>query len=266
MRAAHAAVLSEIEQRERAEEQLRQAQKMETIGQLTGGVAHDFNNLLMAVLSNLELLRKHVPDDPKTARLINGALQGAKRGAALTQRLLAFARRQDLNVEPRNLIDLVRGMTDLIERSIGTQIELRIDLPETLPLALVDANQIELAVLNLVLNARDAMPNGGTLRIKADQVESSSRRRNSGGAVRAPGRQRHRVQGMDAETLRKATDPFFSTKELGKGTGLGLSMVQGLAVQLNGALRLEERIGTGTRAELWLPATNLARGGTLRSR
>ncbi len=263
LRAAHAAVLSEIEHRERAEEQLRQAQKMEAIGQLTGGVAHDFNNLLMAVLSNLELLRKHVPDEPKTARLISGALQGARRGAALTQRLLAFARRQDLNVGPTNLIDLLRGMTDLIERSIGTQIELRVDLPDTLPLALVDANQIELAVLNLVLNARDAMPDGGTLQIKADQVESR------GGSEIPEGRYVRLVvadtgQGMDAETLRKATEPFFSTKELGKGTGLGLSMVQGLAVQLNGALRLESEPGHGTTAELWLPATNVAQEESFR--
>jgi PAS domain S-box-containing protein len=256
LRAAHAAFLSEIEQRERAEERLRQAQKMEAIGQLTGGVAHDFNNLLMAVLSNLELLRKNMPDDPKTARLISGALQGAKRGAAVTQRLLAFARRQDLNIEPTNLIDLLRGMTDLIERSIGTQIELRIDLPDALPFALVDANQIELAVLNLVLNARDAMPDGGTLWIKADQLENSSQSEISVGqyvrlVVADSG------QGMDAETLRKATDPFFTTKEIGKGTGLGLSMVQGLAVQLRGALRLESAPGQGTSAELWLPATSL---------
>jgi PAS domain S-box-containing protein len=257
LRVAHAAVLSEIEHRERTEQQLRQAQKMEAIGQLTGGVAHDFNNLLMAVLSNLELLRKRVPDEPKTARLISGALQGAKRGAALTQRLLAFARRQDLNVEPSNLIDLVLGMTDLIERSIGSQIELRIDLPNTLPLALVDANQIELAVLNLVLNSRDAMADGGTLRIKADQMESRERSEIPDGkyirlVVADTG------HGMDAETLRKATDPFFSTKEIGKGTGLGLSMVQGLAVQLNGMLRLESALGHGTIAELWLPATTLA--------
>jgi PAS domain S-box-containing protein len=257
LRAAHAAFLSEIEQRQRAEERLRQAQKMEAIGQLTGGVAHDFNNLLMAVLSNLELLRKNMPDDPKTARLINGALQGAKRGAAVTQRLLAFARQQDLNIEPTNLIDLIGGMTDLIERSVGTQIELRIDLPDALPFALVDGNQIELAVLNLVLNARDAMPDGGTLRIKADQVENSTQ-----GEI--PEGQYVRLvvadtgKGMDAETLRKATDPFFTTKEIGKGTGLGLSMVQGLAVQLSGALRLESAPGQGTSAELWLPATNLA--------
>ncbi len=255
--AAHATVLAEIEQRERAEDQLRQAQKMEMIGQLTGGVAHDFNNLLMAVLGNLDLLRKHLPDDPKTTRLINGALQGAQRGAALTQRLLAFARRQDLKVEPTNLADLIREAADLIERSAGAQIEVRLDLPADIPPTLVDAGQIELAVLNLVVNARDAMPNGGVLSIAVDHLEASP-------ATELPAGRYVRLvvsdtgYGMDAETLRKATEPFFSTKELGKGTGLGLSMVHGLAVQLNGALRLTSQLGLGTKAELWLPVTNIA--------
>jgi nitrogen-specific signal transduction histidine kinase len=254
--AAHATVLAEMEQRERAEEQLRQAQKMEMIGQLTGGVAHDFNNLLMAVLANLDLLRKHLPDDPRTTRLINGALQGAQRGAALTQRLLAFARRQDLKVEPTNLADLIRAAADLIERSAGAQIEVRLDLPSDIPPTLVDASQIELAVLNLVVNARDAMPNGGVLSIAVDHLETSPIAELPAG---------HYVRlvvsdtgyGMDAETLRKATEPFFSTKELGKGTGLGLSMVHGLAVQLKGALRLTSQVGIGTKAELWLPVTNI---------
>lgn len=255
--AAHASVLAEIEQRERAEEQLRQAQKMEMIGQLTGGVAHDFNNLLMAVLANLDLLRKHLADDPRTTRLINGALQGAQRGAALTQRLLAFARRQDLKVEPRNLADLIREAADLIERSAGTQIEVRLDLPADIPLSLVDASQIELAVLNLVVNARDAMPNGGVLSIMVDHLDAPS-------ATELPAGHYVRLvvgdtgYGMDAKTLQKATEPFFSTKELGKGTGLGLSMVHGLAVQLNGALRLTSEVGLGTNAELWLPVTNIA--------
>jgi PAS domain S-box-containing protein len=254
LREAHSTVLAEIAHRERAEEQLRQAQKMEMIGQLTGGVAHDFNNLLMAVLGNLDLLRKHIPDDPRTARLINGALQGAQRGAALTQRLLAFARRQDLKVEPRNLADLIRGAADLIERSAGTHIELRQDLPPDLPLALVDANQIELAVLNLVVNARDAMPDGGVLSIAIDHVKvPKTADLAAGHYVRlVVGDTGH---GMDAHTIEKATEPFFSTKGVGKGTGLGLSMVHGLAVQLNGALRLTSEVGVGTTAELWLPVT-----------
>ncbi|MBV8664718.1 MAG: response regulator [Hyphomicrobiales bacterium] len=254
---AHAAVLAQIEQREVAERKLRHGQKMEMIGQLTGGVAHDFNNLLMAVIGNLDLLRKHLPRDAKTSRLIDGAVQGAQRGAALTQRLLAFARKQDLRVEPKNIVDLVRGMTDLIERSAGGQIELKINLPDSVPLVLVDASQIELALLNLVVNARDAMPEGGVLTIDVDE-----RRAPLGGDL-APGRYvRLSVSdtgfGMDPETLKRATEPFFSTKELGKGTGLGLSMIQGLAAQLNGALQLTSELGRGSRAELWLPATTLA--------
>jgi PAS domain S-box-containing protein len=261
---AHAKVLDEIAQRERTEELLRQSQKMEMIGQLTGGVAHDFNNLLMAVMGNLDILRKHLPDDPKASRLIDGALQGARRGAALTQRLLAFARRQDLRIEAKSLTDLILGMTDLLERSVGPQIELRIDLPATLPLALLDANQVELALLNLVVNARDAMPNGGSLVIALDQVQSRD-----DGEIPAGTYIRLSVSdtgiGMDSETLKKAIEPFFSTKELGKGTGLGLSMIQGLAVQLKGALRLASQPGVGTRAELWLPATadNAGMGRTI---
>lgn len=254
LRQAHRARLEEIEQRQRAEEQLRQAQKMEIVGQLTGGVAHDFNNLLMAVLGNLELLRKHLRGDAKATRLIDRALQGAWRGASLTQRLLAFARRQDLKVEPRSLVELVEGMADLLHRSLGPQVELRTELPDMLPRALVDANQLELAVLNLAINARDAMPNGGTLSVTLDRVRAAI-------APDRPAADYVRVivgdtgHGMDQETLRRATEPFFSTKEMGKGTGLGLSMVHGLAVQLNGALRLFSEVGRGTRAELWLPAT-----------
>lgn len=249
---AHATVLEEIAQRHRTEDLLRQAQKMEMIGQLTGGVAHDFNNLLMAVLGNLDLLRKHIAADPRASRLIEGALQGARRGAALTQRLLAFARRQELKIEPRNVIQLVRGMTDLLERSVGQQIDLVIELPASLPPALVDANQVELALLNLVVNARDAMPDGGVLTIALDVVHGAA-----DGDI-APGAYvRLTVSdtgfGMDAQTLMRATEPFFSTKDRGKGTGLGLSMIQGLAEQLRGALRLSSEPGRGTRAELWLP-------------
>jgi len=253
---AHAAVLAEIRQREHTEELLRQSQKMEMIGQLTGGVAHDFNNLLMVVLANLTLLGKQ-PHDARTTRLIDGALQGAQRGAVLTQRLLAFARRQELKLEPTSLADLVRGMSDLIERSAGSQIELQLDVPEALPLALVDANQIELALLNLVVNARDAMPNGGILTIKLDRTQASA------GDELPPGPYVRLTvsdngEGMDAETVRKATEPFFSTKGLGKGTGLGLSMIHGLANQMNGALRLKSELGQGTTAELWLPVTAVA--------
>jgi len=253
---AHQAVLDEIRQRERTEEVLRQVQKMEMIGQLTGGVAHDFNNLLMAVMGNLELLRKHVHDE-KLAGLVDGALRGARRGASLTQRLLAFARQQDLRIEPTHLSSLIRGMSDLLERSVGGRIELKLALPAELPLTLADANQIELALLNLVVNARDAMPDGGTISIDVDVAHAR-------GQVDLAAGDYVRVtvsdtgQGMDAMTLSKAMEPFFTTKELGKGTGLGLSMVHGLALQLNGALRLESAAGRGTRAELWLPVTSQA--------
>ena len=169
---AHAAVLAEMAQRRRAEELLRQSQKMEAIGQLTGGLAHDFNNLLTVVLNNLEMLQKRVGEDSRSQRLVDGALQGARRGASVTQRLLAFARQQTLEIEPRNLHELMQGMIDLIQRSIGPQIELRLEFPPTPPFALVDANQIELAVLNLVVNARDAMPGGGVLTISLSEARA----------------------------------------------------------------------------------------------
>jgi PAS domain S-box-containing protein len=252
---AHQTLIDEVSQRERAEEQLRQSQKMEAIGQLTGGVAHDFNNLLMAVLGNLDLLRKHLSTDPKAMRLIEGALRGARRGASLTQRLLAFARRQDLQVEPIDLVSLVSGMRDLLERSVGSDVDLNIDLPASLPLALADGNQIELALLNLAVNARDAMPDGGVISITLRLVEVDAKQDDLPAGEYLCLSVKDTGQGMDAETLKKAIDPFFSTKEVGKGTGLGLSMIHGLAVQLNGALRLFSEVGKGTTAELLLPIT-----------
>lgn len=252
---AHSNLVEQVAQREQAEQQLRQAQKLEAIGQLTGGVAHDFNNLLMAVLGNLELVAKHVEHDPRASRLIESAARGARRGAALTQRLLAFGRRQDLNAKPTNMVDLVAGMDDLLTRSIDSKIEIEKHLPERLPPALVDGNQIELALLNLAINARDAMPDGGRLSISLRQASLAA----DTGALRAGEYLVLSVadtgHGMDQDTLAKAIDPFFSTKGPGKGTGLGLSMIHGLAVQLDGALRLESEPGKGTTAELWLPIT-----------
>jgi signal transduction histidine kinase/DNA-binding response OmpR family regulator len=252
-----AELMKEVAAREKAQEQLRQAQKMETIGQLTGGVAHDFNNLLMAVMGNLDLLRKRVPDDPRLHRLIDGALQGAERGASLTQRLLAFARQQDLKALPVNLGALIQGMIDLLERSLGPRIALRLDIPENLPPARVDSNQLELAILNLAINSRDAMPDGGSIEIKVAECRSS------GDATLQPG---HYLKvsvidtgkGMTPDILKKAIEPFFSSKPLGKGTGLGLSMVHGLAVQLGGALQLNSTVGKGTTATLILPVATAA--------
>jgi PAS domain S-box-containing protein len=251
----HAAIVEEMEQRQRVEDQLRQAQKMEAVGQLTGGVAHDFNNLLMAVLGNLQLLRKRLPSDPKLRHLVDGSIQGAERGAALTKRLLAFARRQELSVGPVDVSDLARGMEDLLVRSVGQGIRIEWQLGNNLPPANADANQLELALLNLVVNARDALPEGGVVTIALDACTADG-----GGELEAGNYLRLSVAdtgiGMDPSTLERAIDPFFSTKEVGRGTGLGLSMIHGLAVQLSGALKLRSKPGEGTTAELWLPVAS----------
>jgi PAS domain-containing protein len=167
-----AELMKAVAAREQAQEQLRQAQKMETIGQLTGGVAHDFNNLLMAVMGNLDLLRRRIPDDPRLKRLVDGAIQGAERGASLTQRLLAFARQQDLRAVSVDMRILVEGMVDLLKRSLGPRVALRLDIAEGLPPARIDANQLELAILNLAINARDAMPDGGRIDIRVAEYEA----------------------------------------------------------------------------------------------
>ncbi len=252
---AHDELVAQIAERERTEAKLRQMQKIELIGQLTGGVAHDFNNLLTAVIANLELLRKRVPAGPMNDQLIDGAMQGAQRGAALTQRLLAFARHQALEPKPVDLAELVQGMGNLLRRSTGPAVDMHFDLPSGLAAAHIDANQVELALLNLVVNSRDAMPDGGRVAISLDEVETGTVRDLAAGrylrlSVSDSG------TGMDALTLQKAVEPFFSTKEVGKGTGLGLSMIHGLAQQLKGALRLFSTPGHGTRAELWLPVAD----------
>jgi PAS domain S-box-containing protein len=238
-----------------AREALLQAQKMEAIGQLTGGIAHDFNNLLMAVLGSLELVRKRVPDDPKILKLIDNAMQGAERGAALTKRMLAFARRQELKQEAIDIPDLVRGMTDLLQRSIGPTVAIETRFPLALPAVWADANQLEMALLNLAVNARDAMPEGGLIIISAHEEGNDDTAAVSGFVricVRDTG------VGMDETTLNRATEPFFTTKEPGKGTGLGLSMVHGLAQQSGGRFVLKSKPGEGSVAELWLPVARPA--------
>jgi signal transduction histidine kinase len=250
---ANAQLRAESDRRERAQAALLQAQKIETMGQLVGGVAHDFNNLLMAVIGNLDLLAKGLSDDPRQARLINGAMEGARRGATLTHRLLAFARKQELQSRATDVLSLVEDMRELIERSVGPMIEVKITSDHPLPPVSVDPNQLEMALLNLAVNARDAMPSGGVLVISLDQPLVST-----GEAGLPPGAYvRLSVQdtgeGMDAATLARAVEPFFSTKGVGKGTGLGLSMVHGLANQSGGAFQLESQVGTGTKAKLWLP-------------
>ena len=242
-------------ERQRAIAQLHEAQKLETLGQLTGGVAHDFNNLLTPIVGALDLLqRKMEGSDSRTERLIGNALQSAERAKLLVQRLLGFARRQTLTTGSVDLTRLLDGMRDLIGSSVGSTVELRIRHEPDLPPVLADPNQLELSILNLCVNARDAMPNGGSLTIIAEQ------------SVVDPGvdvdlRPGLYVRlsvidtggGMDKDTLMRAVEPFFSTKETGRGTGLGLSMVHGLAAQLGGAFALSSAPGKGTRADLYLP-------------
>ena len=245
----------EMAEHRATEATLRHAQKMEAMGQLTGGIAHDFNNLLTAVLGSLEMLRKRVPaDDRHALRLLDNARTGAQRGASLTQRLLAFGRRQTLNPEAVDVADLVRGMSDLLRSSIGPRVRIEIRFPTGLAAAHADVNQLELALLNLAVNARDAMPEGGSLTIAAREEQAGPGAR-SGLAIGS-----YIVlsvtdtgAGMSAATLSRAADPFFTTKENGKGTGLGLSMVHGLAVQSGGRLVLQSSEDEGTTAELWLP-------------
>ncbi|UTP39831.1 PAS domain S-box protein [Phenylobacterium sp. LH3H17] len=239
---------------DQARQALFQSQKLEAIGQLTGGVAHDFNNLLMAVLGSLELLRKRLPADPKARALLDNAVQGAQRGAALTQRMLAFARKQELELDGVDVPALVRGMTGLLQRSVGPSIKLVMRFPPALPPAFTDANQLEAALLNLVVNARDAMPGGGTVTIgaTAECIEPSA-----GPGLPAGDYIRLAVvdegDGMDEQTLARATEPFYTTKGVGKGTGLGLSTAHGLAEQSGGRLVLSSRPDHGTTAALWLP-------------
>lgn len=242
-------------ERETALAQLHEAQKLETLGQLTGGVAHDFNNLLTPITGVLDLLnRRYGSDDPRAARLIGGAMESAERARTLVQRLLGFARRQTLQTRPVDLASLLAGMRDLIVSSVGATIDLRIRCEQDLPAALADPNQLELAILNLCVNARDAMPAGGVLTLTAEPTALGP------GDVPhvPPGLYVHLSvidtgTGMDEATLSRAVEPFFSTKEIGRGTGLGLSMVHGLASQLGGGFRLTSAPGEGTRADLWVP-------------
>jgi PAS domain S-box-containing protein len=239
-----------------AQEALRQSQKLEAMGQLTGGVAHDFNNLLTPIVGSLDMLQRKGLGGEREQRLIAGAIQSADRAKTLVQRLLAFARRQPLQPTAVDVGTLVAGMADLLASTTGPQIKLVVDTAENLPPAMADPNQLEMALLNLGVNARDAMPDGGTLRISASVASGGKDHR----AGLTPGRYlllsvADTGVGMDEATVRRAVEPFFSTKGVGKGTGLGLSMVHGLASQLGGAVTIQSRPGIGTNVELWLPAS-----------
>lgn len=248
--------LEETSRLAQAEEALRQAQKMEAMGQLTGGVAHDFNNLLTPIVGLLDMFQRKGIGGEREHRLIAGAAQAAERAKTLVQRLLAFARRQPLQAVPVDIGRLVAEMGDLISSTTGPQIQVTVETPETLPMALADPNQLEMALLNLSVNARDAMPNGGTLRISAKlrTVDAMHPSRLQSGDYLCISVADSGV-GMDESTLAHAVEPFFSTKGVGQGTGLGLSMVHGLTSQLGGALTIRSAPGAGTTIELWLPVS-----------
>jgi signal transduction histidine kinase len=254
---ANAVLEQRVEERTREREialaQVHEMQKLESLGQLTGGLAHDFNNLLMAAMGNLDLLAKRLPSDPVARRLIDGALQSAERGAALTSRMLAFARRQELTPEIVDVARLVGSMAEMLQRSLGPAIRIGMDFDRDVALIRADRNQLELAILNLALNARDAMPDGGRLSLTArrERVGVGAQGLRAGDylcvSVADTG------CGMDEATLKRAAEPFFTTKGIGKGTGLGLSMVYGLAAQSGGGTRISSRIGNGTTVELLFP-------------
>jgi len=241
-----------VEQRtqehEAALSRVHQMQKLESLGQLTGGVAHDFNNLLMAIIGQLELLERRVPDDPAIQRLLAGALQGAERGAILTKRMLAFARQQDLKTETFDVVSLIENMMEMLSRSLGPSCTVVTDLPDGPCSIATDPNQLELALLNLALNARDAMPSGGTvvIRVYRELVGGSAGPPLPyiGIAVADTG------CGMDEATVKRATEPFFTTKGVGKGTGLGLSMVDGLIAQSGGRMTIDSAPDRGTTVSL----------------
>ena len=238
---------------DRAQEQLRQAQKMEAVGQLTGGIAHDFNNLLTAVVGGLDMIRSRTTEE-RTRRLAENALQAAERGAKLTGQLLAFSRTQRLNVEAVDVNAVIAGMGDLLERAIGSGVEVLTRLDPEAGAATTDANQLELAVLNLAINARDAMgPAGGSIIIAT--------RREDGRAIGLPADcvavcVSDDGPGMPPEVAARAFDPFYTTKPVGQGTGLGLSQVYGIAVQSGGRATIDTAEGRGTTIRILLPATD----------
>jgi PAS domain S-box-containing protein len=247
---------SRVEERTREREialrQLHESQKMESIGQLTGGVAHDFNNLLAVILGSLGLLKKAVPDDPRVSRLVDRAIQGAERGATLTTRLLAFARRQELKVEFVALQKLIPEMLDFLRHSVGPNIAIHAEISPDVWAIEVDANQLELALINLAVNARDAMAQGGSLTIACHNEDDGKKV----GLPRDPFvciTVADSGEGMSEATLLRAQEPFYTTKGIGKGTGLGLSMVHGFTAQSGGAMRISSELGKGTKVTLWLP-------------
>jgi signal transduction histidine kinase len=243
---------AEIAEREHASEQIRQLQKMEALGQLTGGIAHDFNNLLTAILGGLEVTRRRV-DDPRSLRLIDSSISAAQRGAKLIAQLMAFARKQNLKVEYLPLNTLVREMQELLERSVGAAVVLAYDLaPDAWPV-MADANQVQTALLNLAINARDAMADGGILRISTGNVAVAEAEADLAAGEYAALCVEDTGTGMTDEVQARLFEPFFTTKEVGKGTGLGLAQVYGFVRQSGGGVRVHSVVGEGTKISILLP-------------
>jgi signal transduction histidine kinase/ActR/RegA family two-component response regulator len=266
--AANQRLRAEIDAREQAQSALLQAQKMEAMGQLTGGVAHDFNNLLTAVSGSLALLEPRISDE-KSLRLLHTAQRGASQGAKLTESLLAFARQQRLNPIPADLNSIIVEMTEMLRRSIGPTVEIRHHLASDLWAVLIDTGQIETALLNVALNARDAMPGGGMVLIETGNIRAASEElpEEVAGQDCVLVSVRDTGTGMSLEVLERAFEPFFTTKEVGKGTGLGLSMVFGVVRQSGGTVRIRSRLREGTMVQIYLPrAIETAASGAGRAR
>jgi PAS domain S-box-containing protein len=257
-----ATIERDITERKLMEMRLRQADKMQALGTLAGGVAHDFNNLLMAVLGSLDLASRRAPDDPRLTRLLQNATYAAERGASLTQRLLSFSRQRDLRLQAVDVNQVISGMSDLLTRTLGGVIRIERHLADELWPAMVDPDQLELAILNLCINARDAMPENGilTLATRNQAVEEGRISDLTGGnyvviSVVDTG------SGIPPEVLARVLEPFFTTKEVGKGTGLGLPMVYGLAQQSGGTVTIHSTVGIGTTVELYLSRAAKAQDG-----
>ena len=249
-----------MREREAAQDALRQAQKMEAVGQLTGGIAHDFNNLLTVVVGNIDMAQRALKEaggEPRAERVLASAQKGAERAAALTQRLLAFSRRQPLAPKPLDVDKLVQGMSDLLHRSLGEIVRLEIVTSPGLWRIEADPNQLEAALLNLAVNARDAMPGGGVLTVETANARLDEAYAQQNAEV-PPGQYvciavTDTGSGMPKELLEKVFEPFFTTKEVGKGTGLGLSMVYGFVKQSGGHVKLYSEEGKGTTVRMYLP-------------
>ena len=256
-----ATIERDVTEQKSLEARLRQSDKMQALGTLAGGIAHDFNNLLTAILGSLELVGPKIADQPRVKRLVDNATGAAQRGSALTKRLLSFSRSNDAHARPVDPNALIEGMSALFGSSLGSLVRVERDLEPGMPFAMVDPDQLELAILNLCINARDAMPDGGTVTISTRRAEIADDPDLKPGTY-AIVTVADEGTGIPPEILERVCEPFFTTKAVGQGTGLGLAMVFGLAQQAGGRLRITSEVGRGTRIELALPRADGTAAGT----